>query len=92
MSFTCVLIHNSLPYPLSLFDAGNKIFLPLLSADSHLGFLPTEWSEEKGRVVPLSPLLLSLLDDVRQGLGGPGAQLVENVLEALLLLQPNRYQ
>ncbi len=63
---------------------------PLLFADSHLGFLPTEWSEEKGRVVPLSPLLLSLLDDVRQGLGGPGAQLVENVLEALLLLQPNR--
>ena len=56
--------------------------------------LCTEWREEEGRRVPLSPLLLSLLDDVRQGgteaAGGPMAQLVENVLEALLLLQTDR--
>ncbi len=84
------MIHNSLPYSLSLFNVGNKIFFTVTVALTLTLAFSTEWSEEKGRVVPLSPLLLSLLDDVRQGLGGPGAQLVENVLEALLLLQPNR--
>ena len=40
--------------------------------------------------MPLSPLLLSLVDDVREAGGGPLVQLVENVLEALVILQPDR--